>query len=93
MEEDFKAINNYDRAILELTNERMRYRKFLEEEKSNIEQLIKDNINEFNNDAFKLFQIKLKYNSAIKQEYLKIIRLSKQFSESDQRKQQVKQLS
>lgn len=78
---------------MELTNERMKYKKILEEEKLNIEQNINDNINEFDNNVLKLFQMKLKYNSAIKQEYLKIIRLSRMLSESDQRKQQIKQLA
>lgn len=45
---------------------------------------------EFDNNVFNLFQIKIKYNSAINHECLKIVRLSKLLSDNNQRKQQVK---
>lgn len=46
---------------------------------------------EFDNNVFTLFQMKLKYNSAINQEHLKMLRLSKMLSDCDQRKLQIKE--
>lgn len=70
-------------------DERIKYKKILEDEKTKIIQHIKENLDEVDNNIFELFQTKLKYNSAINQEYLKIIRLSKMLNESDQRKNHI----
>lgn len=88
--DDLKAINEYEKLSTTRNDERIKYKKILEDEKSKINQYIKENIDEIDNNIFKLFQIKLKYNSAINQEYLKIIRLSKMLSDSEQRKQNIK---
>lgn len=88
-EDDLRAINEYEKLAMTRNDERIKYKKILEDEKSKINQHIKENIDEIDNNVFKLFQIKLKYNSAINQEYLKIIRLSKMLSDSEQRKQHI----
>lgn len=89
-EEDFKTINQYEDLVVQINNERMKYKKILEEEKIKINRHINENIEQFDENVFNLFQIKLKYNSAINQEYLKIVRLSKMLSDSEQRKRQIK---
>lgn len=89
-EEDLKCVREYEKLVLIRNDERIKYKKILEDEKTKIIQLIKESIVEVDNNVFKLFRIKLKYNSAIHQEYLKINRLSKMLSESDQQKQQIK---
>lgn len=89
-QEDCIAINEYEKAVLAWNDERLKYKKILEEEKANINQQIEEDVNKFDNNVFNLFQIKLKYNSAINQEYLKIIRLSKMLSDSNTRNQQIK---
>jgi hypothetical protein len=88
--EDCIAINEYEKAVVAWNDERLKYKKILEKEKANINQQIEENVNKFDNNVFNLFQIKLKYNAAINQEYLKIIRLSKMLSDSDRRNQQIK---
>lgn len=89
-EDDLNAINGYKQAALARSEERIKYKKILEEEKIKINQQVKDIIDTFDSELFKLFQIKLKYNSAINQEYLKINRLSKMLSDSNKRKQLIK---
>lgn len=86
-EDDLNTIDGYKQAVLARNEERMKYKKILEEEKIKINQQVKDIINTFDSGLFKLFQIKLKYNSAINHEYLKINRLSKMLSDSNKRKQ------
>jgi len=73
-----------------LNDERIKYKNILEEEKIKIYHHIEQIIIEFDNDVFTLFQMRLKYNSAIEQEHLKMLRLSKMLSDSDQRKQKIK---
>lgn len=89
-EDDLRAINEYEKLAMTRNDERIKYKKILEDEKSKINQHIKKNIDEIDNNVFKLFQIKIKYNSAINQECLKMIRLSKMLSDSEQRKQHIK---
>lgn len=72
-------------------DERKIYKDILEAEKMMIIHHMEEITDEFDGNVFKLFQIKMKYNSAINQEYLKIIRLSKLLSDDSQRMQQVKQ--
>lgn len=72
-------------------DERKKYKHILEEEKMTIIHHMEEITDEFDNNVFKLFQMKMKYNSAINQEYLKIIRLSKLLSDDNQRIQQIKQ--
>lgn len=72
-------------------DERKKYKHILEEEKKMIIHHMEEITDEFDNNVFKLFQIKMQYNSAINQEYLKIIRLSKLLSDDNQRIQQIKQ--
>lgn len=88
--EDLEAIDEYEKAVAARNDERLKYKKILEEEKANINRRIEDTVNEFDNNVFELFKIKLKYDSAIDQERLKIIRLSKMLSDSDQRNRQIK---
>jgi len=88
--EDFKAIDNYEKLTLTLNDERIKYKNILEEEKIKIYHHIEQIIIEFDNNVFTLFQMRLKYNSAIEQEHLKMLRLSKMLSDSDQRKQKIK---
>lgn len=88
--EDFKAIDMYEKLTLTLNDERIKYKYILEEEKIKIYHHIEQIIIEFNNNVFTLFQMKLKYNSAIKQEQLKMFRFLKMLSDSDQRKQKIK---
>lgn len=89
--DDFKAINEYEKLTLILNDERIKYKNILEEEKTKIYHHIEQIIIEFDNNVFTLFQMKLKYNSAINQEHLKMLRLSKMLSDSDQRKRQIKE--
>lgn len=88
-EEDIKTIRQYDDLVVFKNSERIRYKEILEEERSKINRYINASIEEFDEKIFNLFQTKLKYNSAINQEYLKIIRLSKMLSDSQQRRQQI----
>lgn len=88
-EEDIKIIRQYDDLIANKNSERIRYKIILEEERTNIICHINASIEEFDKKIFNLFQTKLKYNSAINQEYLKISRLSKMLSDSDERKQKI----
>lgn len=67
----------------------MKYKKILEEEKTKIKQNIKEVVENLDSRVYELFKIKLKYDSAINQEHMKMIRLSKMLSESEQRKQQI----
>lgn len=62
----------------------------LEEEKAKINQHIVEIKEEFDEIVFKLFQVKIKYSSAINQERLKIRRLRKIMNDIDQRKFQAK---
>lgn len=88
-EEDIKTIRQYDDLVVFKNSERIRYKEILEEERSKIIRHINASIEEFDEKIFNLFQTKLKYNSAINQEYLKIIRLSKMLCDSQQRRQQI----
>jgi hypothetical protein len=74
-----------------LNDERIKYKNILEEEKIKIHHHIAQIIEKFDHNVFMLFQLRLKYNSAIDQENLKMLRLSKMLSDSDQRKHQIKQ--
>lgn len=89
MEDDFKDIREFEDMTVARNNERIKYKKILEYEKTKIMKQIDKTLDEFDNNVFKLFQTKLKYNSAINHEYLKIIRLSKMLSDSEQRKRQI----
>lgn len=73
-----------------LNNERIKYKNILEEEKIKIHHHIAQIIEQFDNNVFSLFQMKLKYNSAIDHETLKMLRLLKMLSDSHQRKHQIK---
>lgn len=92
MEEDFKALNEYEKAVAAKNSERMKYKTILEDEKAKVFQLIGENIDAFDNSVFQLFQTKLKYNTSINQENLKIIKFSKLLNDNDQHKQRVKRL-
>lgn len=89
--DDLKAIVEYEKLTFALNDERIKYKNILEEEKTKIHHQIEQIIEIFDNNVFLLFQMRLKYNSAIDQENLKMLRLSKMLSDSDQRKQQIKQ--
>ncbi|VVC42480.1 WD40/YVTN repeat-like-containing domain,WD40-repeat-containing domain [Cinara cedri] len=89
-EEDFKDLDEYDNLVAAKNNERLKYKKILEEKKATIIQQINKSIEEFDNDVFEIYKIKLKYNSAINQENLKINRISKMLSDISYRKQQIK---
>eukprot|EP00102_Acyrthosiphon_pisum_P019141 XP_016656351.1 PREDICTED: cilia- and flagella-associated protein 43-like [Acyrthosiphon pisum] len=88
--DDLKAIDEYEKLTLALNEERVKYKNILEEEKTKIHHHIEQIIEQFDNNVFTLFQMKLKYNSAIDHENLKMLRLSKMLSDSDQRKHQIK---
>lgn len=88
-EEDLKAVSDYEKLSTALSDERMKYKKILEEEKTKLIAKIEKSIDEFDNSVFKLFKTKLKYDSAINHEYLKIVRLSKMLSDSERRKQRI----
>lgn len=88
--EDFKAIDVYEKLTSTLNDERLKYKNILEEEKIKIHYHIAQIIEQFDNNVFKLFQMKLKYNSAIDHENLKMLRLSKMLSDSNQRKHEIK---
>lgn len=90
-EEDFKAVRDYEKLSTVLNDERAKYKKILEEEKTKIIMEIEKSIEEFDNAVLKLFKTKLKYNSAINHEYLKIVRLSKMLSDSERRKERIEQ--
>lgn len=89
-EEDIKIIRQYDNLIVNKDKDRIKYKMILEEERRKIICHINASIKEFDEKIFNLFQTKLKYNSAINQEYLKINRLSKMLSDSDERKQKIR---
>ncbi|XP_060835447.1 cilia- and flagella-associated protein 43 isoform X1 [Rhopalosiphum padi] len=89
--DDLKAIDEYKKLTLTLNDERIKYKNILEEEKIKIHHHIAQIIEKFDHNVFMLFQLRLKYNSAIDQENLKMLRLSKMLSDSDQRKHQIKQ--
>jgi hypothetical protein len=89
---DLKLIIKYEEAVVALNNDRMKYKTILEQEKIEIDRNIKKSIKELDKNIKNLFEIKIKYDSAINQEYLKIIRISKILNDSDQRKQQIKLL-
>lgn len=82
-------MNKYEIAVLTRNEERMKYKKILEDEKIKINQKITKIIDEFDNGLFRLFKTKLKYNSALIQENLKVIRLSKIVRDSVERKQEI----
>jgi len=85
-----KAIDKYNTLTLTLKEERIKYKNILEEEKIKIHHHIAQIIEKFDNNVFMLFKMRLKYNSAIDQENLKMLRLSKMLSDSDQRNHQIK---
>lgn len=88
-EDDLKDISNFEKAVVVWNDERMKYKKILEEEKTKIKQNIRESVENFDSSLFNLFKMKLKYNSAVNQELMKMIRLSKMLSGSEQRKQQI----
>lgn len=88
--EEYRAVDEYEKAAAAWNAERLKYKKILEDEKATINRRVDESVNEFDSNVFKLFQIKLKYDSAIDQECLKIIRLSKMLSDSDQRNRRIK---
>lgn len=90
-EDDIIVVNEYKKAVTTLSDERMKYKKILEEEKIKIVNNVENKIEKFDNSVFELFQVKLKYNSAINQEFLKIIRQSKMLSESKKREREIQQ--
>ncbi|XP_060871614.1 cilia- and flagella-associated protein 43 isoform X4 [Metopolophium dirhodum] len=91
--DDLKAIDEYEKLTLALNDDRIKYKNILEEEKIKIHHHIAQIIEQFDNNVFTLFKMKLKYNSAIDHENLKMLRLSKMLSDSDQRKHQIKRHS
>jgi len=90
-EDDLKTINEYKNAVMVRNEERTKYKKILEEEKTKINEKIKEIVDTFDDSLFQLFQAKSKYNLAISQEYLKIGRLSKMLNDSVKRKQLIEQ--
>jgi len=89
VEEDIRAINEYEKLVVLRHNERNKYRHILEEEKTKIIGHITKSIEKFDQEVFDLFQTKIKYNAAINQERVKIIRLAKLLNDSDKRKKQI----
>ncbi|KAJ9595407.1 hypothetical protein L9F63_013391, partial [Diploptera punctata] len=73
-EEDLRAIRDYEEKVVFRLSERERYRKMLEAEFKKLSQAQKDSVLKFNNRLADLFLLKLKIESAIGYENLKIIR-------------------
>lgn len=69
----------------------MKYKHILVEENAKIVSHIKRNVEQFDNEVSDLFETKMKYDLAISQEYLKIIRLMNVLDDSDKRKDQILQ--
>lgn len=88
--EDSKDVEEYEKLVVIKNSERMKYRNMLEEEKAKINQRIVEITKEFDEILFQLFQVKIKYCSAINQEQFKIRRLRKVMNENNYRKQQSK---
>lgn len=85
------AIDEYEKATAALNDERMEYKNMLEKEKTEIQEKIKNYLDKLDDSIFELFQTKMKYDSAILQENLKIKRFSKLLSDNDKQSQQIKQ--
>lgn len=90
-EEDLQAVSDYEKLSSALSDERVKYKKILEEEKTKLTTKIEKSTDEFDNSVFKLFKTKLKYDSAINHELLKIVRLSKMLNDSERRRQRIEQ--
>lgn len=88
-ENDLMTIDEYKKATAVLNDQRMKYKKMLEEEKTKIQEKIKKEANELDNTIFNLFQTKMRYDSVILQESLKIKRLLKLLSDRNQWEQQI----
>ncbi|KAJ4435776.1 hypothetical protein ANN_18395, partial [Periplaneta americana] len=73
-EEDLKIVKDYEERVAFRMSERNRYRKMLEAEFRKHSQALKDGIVKFNSRLEDLFLLKLKIESAIGQEVLKIYR-------------------
>lgn len=89
-EDDLMAIDEYEKASAALNDERMEYKNMLENEKTEIQMKEKNDVDKLDYSIFELFRTKMKYDSAILQENLKIKRLSKLLSDNDKWKQQIK---
>lgn len=89
-EDDFKAMAEYARAVAAKNNERTKYKHTLEDEQTRIDEQIVDIVNEMDKNVFELFETKSKYDAAIKQESLKITRLSKALDDDDRQKQRIR---
>lgn len=70
----------------------MKYKQELEKEKKKITKLIENDIETFNTYVYDLFKTKFLYESAINQEYLKIIRLTKMLDTDKKEKSQIQLL-
>ncbi|XP_050433883.1 cilia- and flagella-associated protein 43 [Adelges cooleyi] len=81
VEEDIRAVNEYEKAVVAWDEERAKYRNLLQDEQTKLIQKMQESIETFDSRVFELFKTKLKYESAIKQEQLKISRLRKMLSE------------
>uniref|UniRef100_A0A1I8GBG0 WD_REPEATS_REGION domain-containing protein n=2 Tax=Macrostomum lignano TaxID=282301 RepID=A0A1I8GBG0_9PLAT len=74
-EEERKAAEDYERRVRELQEEREKYRKQLEAELKKLQGLTEDNMTSFDQELRQLFSLKVKTQSAVVHEELKIYRL------------------
>ncbi|XP_050530954.1 cilia- and flagella-associated protein 43 isoform X2 [Daktulosphaira vitifoliae] len=91
-EEDLRTIYEYEKAVNDWDDQRSKYREMLEDEQAKLEKNIKESIRTFDKRVFKLFQTKIKFESAIKQEEMKIYRLKKILNKDKQLVEQLQHL-
>ncbi|GJQ84522.1 hypothetical protein Trydic_g15281 [Trypoxylus dichotomus] len=74
-EEDLRAIRDYEVKVKFLENERLRYKRMLVAEYGNLGNTVRENVKKFNSRIEDILLSKIKVDSAIGQENLKINRL------------------
>lgn len=74
-EEDLRAIRDYEEKVRFLESERLRYKRMLVAEYANSGNMVRESVKKFNNRVEELLLLKIKIESAIGQENLKINRL------------------
>ncbi|KAI4459081.1 hypothetical protein MML48_6g00013951 [Holotrichia oblita] len=75
VEDDLRAIRSYEEKVKFLESERLRYRKMLVAEYGTLGNTVRENVKKFNSRVEELLLLKIKVDSAIAQENMKINRL------------------
>jgi len=87
---DYKVVAEYGKAVAAKDNDRAKYKRMLEDEQTRIREQIVNTVDVLDDRVFKLFQTKSKYDMAVNQERMKILRLSNILDDNDRRKRQVR---